>query len=159
MRCVFHPDRLVMTATRRERRHLTALRRTHPDRFGTLDCLVAALEEMTGDDEFVWLPEGTTGDLTAAPMLGVLGEEEDAPAGWTRETGGAGLYPVWVGPTGGRVCPVLARWAFLDDAVTSPLDALADEGEATWPGGELHRRPGQAFRGDERTYRLVNPFA
>lgn len=43
--------------------------------------------------------------------------------------------------------------------MTSPLDALADEGEATWPGGELHRRTGQAFRGNERFYGLVNAFA
>jgi hypothetical protein len=155
---VFHPDRLVMTVDRRERRHLTALRRRRPARFGSLDRLVAALVGMTGDDEFVRLPEGATGDLTAAPVLGVLGAEEDAPAGWTREAG-TGLYPLWVGPTGGRVCPVLVRWAFPDDAVTSPLDAPADEGEATWPGGELHRRPGQAVRGGVRTYRLVNAFA
>ena len=49
-------------------------------RFESDDCLYGLLESMFTDDSFSWLPEGTTGDMTAAPMVGILGDEMPGPS-------------------------------------------------------------------------------
>ena len=86
----WHPRRkqAVITVTKREQRRLqTYLRRdrknklaSHELAFDSDNFLYDLLEPMFTDDSFTWLPEGTTGDMTSAPILGILGDEMPGPA-------------------------------------------------------------------------------
>ena len=59
--------------------------------FDSDDFLHELLEPLVANDEYAWLPDGCTGDLTSAPMLGVLGDEIPGPDD-TDEATGMGLY-------------------------------------------------------------------
>src|SRR5437667_11778580 len=72
--------RLIISITRREQRSLqSAQRRDEMGQceppFGSDAFMHDLLEPMVTSDEFTWLPEGCTDDLTGAPMLGVLGDD------------------------------------------------------------------------------------
>ena len=85
-----------------------------------------ALEDLISNSELQWIDPSDTGDLTAAPMLGILGEEQ-------RENSG---------PYGAVVCgqdengkfyqPVLERWGFAHYAIRSFLQDLVDDGKAVF---------------------------
>lgn len=95
------------------------------------------LEPLVCNSELDWIPEGITGDLTSAPMLGIYGNEEPLSSkykewGWNQGTR----------LSSGRdgqvfVQPVLERWAFLDYMIRSPLQDLANYGKVTFVGGPL----------------------
>jgi hypothetical protein len=137
---------LVLTVNRREQRRLQAYMRRDRNgrldslepRFDSDDFLYDLLEPMFTDDCFSWLPEGTTADLTSAPMIGVLGDEMPGPP--TEEAVCSGLYNCgrWGVERQLRDIfqPVLRRWAFMDYAVTSPQQELAETGRCVWLGGD-----------------------
>jgi hypothetical protein len=138
----WHTDehgRLVITVTKREQRRLQALQR-RDQAFDSDDFMHELLEPLVTNDDMAWLSEGCTGDLTSAPILGVLGNELPGPddAG---DAFGTGLVHVGCWPHGGRLRqsyqPVLSRWAFMDYQITSPQRQLAETGECTWQGGDL----------------------
>jgi hypothetical protein len=86
-----------------------------------------------------WLAEGTTGDLTAAPMLGILGEsfrvqvhEGDLKCAGLYASSGDGFTD----PPTFEVSPVLKRLAFMDYAITTPQGELAETGRSVWLGGD-----------------------
>lgn len=136
-------DRLVITVTKKEQRFLQAAHRRdekgqcHPA-FESDDFLYDLLEPMFTDDSFTWLPEGTTGDMTSAPMLGILGDEMPGPA--TDKAQCSGLYHCGRWEVEGELReiyqPVLQRWAFMDYALTSPQRELAETGRCEWEGGD-----------------------
>ncbi len=81
------------------------------------------------NSEFQWVQPEWCGDLTDAPILGLLGDDvgesevKTFPAnyhGW-REIGFNGREKVFQ--------PVLERWAFLDYQVRSPLADLLENGK------------------------------
>jgi hypothetical protein len=137
---------LAITVTRAEQRRLQAYRRR--DRKGILDrfeppfdsddFLYDLLEPIFTDDAFTWLPEGTTADLTAAPMIGVLGDELPGPP--TEEAVCSGLFNCGRWEVEGQLRdiyqPVLKRWAFMEYALTSPQAELAESGRCEWAGGD-----------------------
>ncbi len=137
---------LVITVTKEEQRRLAAYMRrseagelgSHEPTFGSDDFLYDLLESMFSDDSFTWLPEGTTGDMTSAPMIGILGDEMPGPAPGRAQC--SGLYPCGRWEVGGHLRemyqPVLQRWAFMDYAVTSPQRELAEHGRCEWQGGD-----------------------
>ena len=136
--------RLVISVNRTEQSALQAAKRQdekgrcHPP-FDSDSFLHKLLEEMTAN-EYTWLPEGCTDDLTSAPMLGVLGEEMPGPDDAVDATG-MGLVHVGHRSHEGRLRqmyqPVLRRWAFMSYAVTSPQRELTEAGSCTWDGGDL----------------------
>jgi hypothetical protein len=137
--------RLIISVTRLEQRSLQAAQRR--DEKGRCDppfesdaFMHDLLEAMTTNDEYVWLPEGCTDDLTSAPMLGILGEEMPGPDD-TADATGMGLVHVGRWNHEGRLRqmyqPVLKRWAYMSYAVTSPQRELAESGVCTWDGGDL----------------------
>jgi len=132
--------RLVVTVTPEERYELQAqVGHTHFDSDIFFHDL---LEPMVTNDEYEWLPEGSTGDLTSAPMLGVLGEEMPGSEDYVgNEMVGSGLVHVGCWEHEGKprqfYRPVLKRWAFMNYAVTSPQRELAETGECVWDGGDL----------------------
>jgi hypothetical protein len=137
---------LVITVTKKEQRRLAAymhrsdnggLDKFEP-RFGSDDFLYELLEPMLTDDCFTWLPEGTTGDMTSAPMIGILGDEMSGPSPGEAEC--SGLYPCGRWEADGALRemyqPVLRRWAFMNYAVSSPQQDLAETGKCEWQGGD-----------------------
>jgi len=85
------------------------------------------LEKLLENSELEWMPEGVTGDLTSAPMLGITAER---------------LLAEPLPPSFGEVLTnsthsssVIARWAFMSYQVRSYVDDLAQTGECFWEGG------------------------
>lgn len=137
----WHTDehgRLVITITKKEQRSLQAARRR--DEGFDSDQFMHDLLEPVVRNEFTWLPEGCTDDLTSAPMLGILGDEMPGPDD-TQDAFGMGL--VHVGCWKHEGClrqmyqPVLRRWAFMDYALSSVQRVLAEWGRCTWEGGDF----------------------
>jgi hypothetical protein len=137
--------RLLITVTRREQRRLQAAQRRDEKArcepvFDSDAFLHKWLEPLVTGDEFTWLPEGCTGDLTSAPMLGILGDEMPGPDD-TEAALGTGLVHVGCWYHEGRLRqmyqPVLKRWAFMPYQVRSPQGDLAEDGQCVWDGGDL----------------------
>ncbi len=137
---------LVITVTKKEQRRLQAYRRrdeknkleSHEPLFNSDDLLYDLLENMFTNDYFTWLPQGCTGDMTSAPMLGILGDELPGPT--KEDTQCSGLYNCGRWEVNGELRdiyqPVLQRWAFMDYAITSPQEELAERGRCEWEGGD-----------------------
>jgi hypothetical protein len=137
--------RLVITVTRREQRRLKATQRQDENArfepaFDSDAFLHELLEPLVTGDEFTWLAEGCTGDLTSAPMLGILGDEMPGPDE-AEAALGTGLVHVGCWHHEERLRqmyrPVLKRWAFMAYQITSPQRELAETGECLWDGGDL----------------------
>jgi hypothetical protein len=137
--------RLALAVSKREQRRLKAAQRRDQKgqcgpAFDSDVFLHELLEPLVANDEFTWLHDGCTDDLTSAPMLGALGNEMSGPDD-CQATIGMGLFHVGCWQHGGRLRqmyrPVLRRWGFMDYAVTSPQYQLAESGGCVWDGGDL----------------------
>jgi hypothetical protein len=147
----WHTDehgRLVITVRKQEQRRLQAAQR-RDETFDSDDFMHELLEPLVTNDEFTWLPDGCTRDMTAAPMVGVLGDEIPRPDN-TNDALCTGLVHVGCWPHKGRLRqfyrPVLRRWAFMGYHVTSPQRELAEIGRCVWDGGDLWRTQEAAVR-------------
>ena len=131
--------RLLITVTKREQRRLKAAQR-RDDTFDSDAFLHELLESLVTNDEYTWLHDDCTGDLTSAPMLGILGDEMPGPDD-TEPALGSGLVHVGCWAYKGRLRqmyqPVLKRWAFMAYQITSPQRELAETGQCAWDGGNL----------------------
>ncbi len=91
-------------------------------------------EPLICNSELQWIPEGTTGDLTTAPMIGItdspryLQDKESFPPHF-------GMIDCGNGEHGSEVQIILERWAFMDYQVRSVLEDLRDAGQAVFIGG------------------------
>jgi hypothetical protein len=130
--------RLVISVTKKEQRSVQAAQRR--DQSFDSDRFMHQLLEPMVTNDFTWLPEGCTDDLTSAPMLGILGEAMSGPDD-AQDAIGMGLVHVGCWQHKGQLRqmyePVLRRWAFMDYAVTSPQRELADTGRCVWEGGDF----------------------
>jgi hypothetical protein len=138
-------SRLVITVTKREQRRLKAAQRRddkgrYEPHFDSNAFMHELLEPLVMSDEFTWLPEGCTGDLSCAPMLGILGDETPGPDD-ADDARSMNLVPVGCWYHEGRLRqmyqPVLKRWGFMAYQITSPQRELAETGECVWDGGDL----------------------
>jgi hypothetical protein len=131
------PDRRQLTihATSQDQEVLRGLGETiHQD-----DTMHAALESLVCNSELDWINPADTGDLTDAPMLGILGEpgtidEMKRLAESKPGICGSTLAGHWRGKD--RHLPILDRWGWMNYAVKSLLEALRDDGEAMLVNGE-----------------------
>ena len=89
------------------------------------------LEPITCNSELEWLPEGATGDLTSAPMLGILGDDQMRMQG-VPPSGPYGIIETGFNGHADTFQPILERWAFMDYQVRSVLEDLRDRGEAVF---------------------------
>jgi hypothetical protein len=137
--------RLVITVNKREQRSLQAAQRRDQrgqcdPRFDSDAFMHDMLEAMVTNDEYTWLPEGCTDDLTSAPILGILGDEMPGPDD-PQDATGMGLVHIgrWTheGQLQQMYQPVLRRWAFMNYQIISPQRELAESGVCTWDGGDL----------------------
>lgn len=91
------------------------------------DVMHDVLESLVGNSELDWIKPADTGDLTDAPILGILGEavrKADLPAahyGYTER--GQDADGLWYQP-------ILARWGWMSYAITSLQEQLLTEGQA-----------------------------
>lgn len=132
------PDRtrLIITADEAEQE---VLRNWEQDRAGFANenfqsdmAMHDFLEPLVCNSELNWIRPEWTGDLTDAPMLGILGNVTTTPGGLV-----AGCRPDAQGKMQTWHHPVVERWAFLDYALRSPLEDLRDKGVVEFIGGPL----------------------
>ena len=86
------------------------------------------LEHLLANSDLQWIDSVDTGDLTGAPMLGVLGQDEIG-------TERPGYRAVGFWDDSPRVAPILERWAWMDYAVTDLVDEIREKGFAVLQGG------------------------
>ena len=105
--------RLVISVTKKEQAAPSSAQRR--DQSFDSDRFMQELFEPMVTSGFTWVPEDCTGDLTSAPMLGILGEKMPGPDD-TQDAIGMGLVHVGRWHHQGRLRqmyqPVLRRWAF-----------------------------------------------
>ncbi len=129
------PDRrsLTITIDEEERGQLRELKQdsieSGHDKFGSDKAMHEFFEGYLANCELQWVQPEWCGDLTSAPMLGIMGDDvvesevKTFPApyhGW-REIGFNGREKIFQ--------PVLQRWAYMQYQVRSPLTDLLENGK------------------------------
>lgn len=85
-----------------------------------------ALETLVANSELQWVNPADTGDLTDAPMLGILGEEQ------RDNSGPFGAVLAGNDGKGAIYCPILERWAFMAYETRSFVSDLSEHGRAVF---------------------------
>lgn len=121
---LFSHKQLVIRADDHTRQLLAELCKENPAEFDSDKVTAEVFEHLLANSELQWIGPEVFGDLTDAPIIGVLGEEFET----NDFRDGTGL--VLVGQDGGIfiVAPVLQRWGFMDYQVVSPQRALMYKG-------------------------------
>ena len=117
---------LVITIDDEERAELRELHDDDPDHFGTDDAMVDFLEPLVCNSELQWINPADTGDLTDAPILGILGDET------TENKGPYGAVHVGFWDGHARYNTIEQRWGYMDYQLRSPLQDLLDTGKAVF---------------------------
>lgn len=132
MRYDYTPERLTIYSECVDMNQLAEWEREDPDYFQSDTALFEALEPLLANSELDWVAPEITGDLTSAPILGVMGEpvpSNDGPPnhppayGWTQTAHGL-PWDEWT--------PILMRWGYADYQIRSPLQDLLEYGKVTF---------------------------
>ena len=124
MTYTYNDDRLTVTADADDRAELAQLKADDPDGFGSDEYMFDFFEGLMANSELDWIDPFDTGDLTDAPILGILGSDREF------SSGPFGSVPSGFWNNHNWYRPILRRWGFMDYAVRSMLDDLLDRGEA-----------------------------
>ena len=130
MQYTISPDRrrLTIQASKTEREELR-----ERDDIQSDYALHEIFERLVSNSELEWINPADTGDLTDAPMLGILdGAQPLANRESFAPHYGTTLAGCYGDPPQAQVCPILERWAFMDYQVRSVLEDLRDKGEAVF---------------------------
>lgn len=114
---------LTVTVTPDEREILKRMDDSGHDSIHSDATLRDFLEPLTCNSELQWINPGDTGDLTSAPMLGIWGEEQDAPAGYSSDQTHTGFVLAGCDGKNMRVMSYQVR---------SVLEDLRDKGECVF---------------------------
>lgn len=123
---------MTILATPEEQATLRQWHQESPEEWGTTSMEVEVLDHMTSDSELQWISPVDTGDMTAAPILGVWGE---TVAGKNSKEPCYGYVPCGHWDEKDWFLPILHRWAFMSYALRSFLDDLESDGRADFVGG------------------------
>lgn len=96
------------------------------ERYGIVE-EAQTLADMLSNSELDWILPEETGDLTSAPLLGIVGSEYLSQASGPHGARQAGH---WDGQDWYQ--PILERWGFAPYQLRSFLSDLADEGKAVF---------------------------
>ena len=113
-----------------EKRELQELKLELGDEFQSDKALHDFLEPLIANSELEWISPSDTGDLTDAPMLGILGEE--GIKSHTVFLDNFGLIETGKNGHWTYARPILNRWAYMDYQVRSPLNDLLAIGWANF---------------------------
>ena len=120
------------------------------------------LEPLVCNSELQWVTEQTSGDLTSAPMLGILGDEMTALKINQAVPRHYGMIQCgfWNGKA--QFQPILERWAYMPYGLRSPIVDLRDKGKAIfqiriWNCWKRERLLNEQF--DSPIQRLANTIA
>lgn len=91
-----------------------------------------AFDTMLANSELQRICPSDTGDLTAAPMIGILGGEVRLPA----PTNGF-VFSSQIGRDNVWYQPILFRWAYMQYQLSDMFEELAREGSVTLDGGVM----------------------
>jgi len=138
MKYTIEDNRLILSVDATEQAVLREIHDDNPDEFDRDHVMHDILENLVTNDSFYWIDAGSTGDLTDAPMLALLGDEE---RGEYAECSGLWHCGCYAGQA--IYQPVLYRWAFMDYALSTPQRELMETGRAIWDGGRFLEREGQ----------------
>ena len=111
-------NQLTIIVDEDEKMQLQELKMELGSEFQSDKALHDFLEPLVANSELQWIDPKDTGDLTDAPMLGILGEESN------ENTGPYGAFPVGHWDDKDWYQPILQRWAFMDYQIRSPLNDL-----------------------------------
>lgn len=100
----------------------------HSDGADLSECrdIYEAMESLIANSELQWINPADTGDLTEAPMLGILGNIQ------SKKTGPFGAVHVGLWDNTEWYQPVLMRWAFMRYQIEDPLEVLRASGSLTF---------------------------
>ena len=121
--------RLTITIDEKERAALREIEEIQSDK-----ALHEFLEPLICNSEFDWVSAANTGDLTDAPMLGILSAPEFKRHNLATMQNHKNII-VSCDTQGLMVSRVLERWAYMDYQVRSALEDLRDNGNAVFIGG------------------------
>lgn len=106
----------------------TEIRRL-PDEEEQLDEIEIQLRALLANSELSEISPEYTGDLTDAPMFGILGEVT------TDEKGPFGSIPVGYTDGSAQYAPIVSKWAYMSYQILNPWKELLLKGEVTLMGG------------------------
>ncbi len=119
---------LTIKADESARAELREMKADDVGPFGTNQSMWDVFEQLTCNSELKWIAPETCGDLTEAPILGILGMEEELTAEQRKRDLGDWHERLGNGVQWER--PVVERWGYMSYQVRSVLDDLLDKGEA-----------------------------
>ena len=122
---------LTVIASENEREQLRQMKNLQAD-----ETLYQFFEHIVCRSGLNWLNPADTGDLTDAPILGILGETQPANSKTLPSHHGVVFVGHYGEPPQDQVQPIIERWAFMDYQLRSPLEALRDKGEAVFINGK-----------------------
>lgn len=137
MTFTYDQNNLTILATPEEMAELRETRSEMPQFFGSGVHEAEAMESLLANSELEWINPTDTGDLTDAPILGIMGdrdipEDQKCRAGDCFGFRCVGRWPV-AGRTKEPMChyrAIVSRWGYPHYAVRSFLSDLADTGKA-----------------------------
>jgi len=123
-------SQLVILADAQDRADLRELKDEDPDKWGTSQAEIEQLEHMLCNCELGWINPEDTGDLTDAPILGIVAGSDDEIITENKGPHGAIVVGSWDGAM--RYAPILERWAYMLYERRTFLEDLLDKGEAVF---------------------------
>jgi hypothetical protein len=120
--------KLVFTVDQEDRKLLAQFKQEAGDNWESDGVMYDIFEPVICNSELDWLSSTDTGDLTEAPLLGVLAPRP------VRERQGACVFTGF-DPVGPLYYPIVGRWAFMDYERMSPQEKLLRDGVCVFTGG------------------------
>jgi hypothetical protein len=112
---------LTLYITDEEKAELRRMENEDPQHFGSDEAMWDFFEPMMNNSSLSWVNASDTGDLTDAPMLGIIDYENTCK----EKKGPYGAIDLGMG----EYAPIVKRWAFVEYESTSVLNMLLTIGK------------------------------
>lgn len=119
-------SKITFTLDQEEKNNIKSLRESEEDEVEISNAVEELLSNHFCNCELQWINPADTGDITEAPMLGILGETT------TEDKGPYGAVHCGFWDEKARYNPITERWAYMNYQVEDPYLVLAEKGEITF---------------------------